>query len=161
MKHVFVNQGFFFPPRCWFWFQTAFVHQSQITKMKPLVRTPKWVGCCSFKCMLVGGRVVCCQALKSQPVNPRVHCNQPVARICMSEILIKALSFPLRGKLSKQQQKNPTLLTNSSIYFLQNWQVARGFQNYYFLYKYTGFCLFCVAASLLDLLLKYKSDLVW
>lgn len=58
-------------------------------------------------------------------------------------------------------KENPTTPKNSSLSFSYNCQVAKGFQNDNFLNKYTRFCLFCVAASLLDLLLKCKSDLLW
>lgn len=163
MKCIFVNKCFFPPPlpRYWSWFQTAFVHQSQNTELKHLVRTPERVRCCSFKCTFVGGRAVCCQTLKSDPVKQvyiMITLWQGLSH-CVRLYLISQSICPVarKTKILLLEQQKPSALYS----YFHKCGEAKRIQNEEVLKKYTGFCLFYAAVSSLDLLIKYKRNLPW
>lgn len=148
-------------PRYWSWFQTAFVHQSQNTELKHLVRTPEWVRCCSFKCTFVGGRAVCCQALKSDPVNQvyiMITLWQGLSHCVRLYLISQSICLVARKtKILLLEQQKPSALYS----YFHKCEEAKCIQNEEVLKKYTGFCLFYAVVSSLDLLLKYKRNLLW
>ena len=130
MKCMFVNQGFF---------------SSLFTQMLVLIsdclcpsksnyrnetsgkNSSKWVGCCNFKCMLVGGRAVCCQALKFQPVNLSMHFNHPVTRIYMSELSVKASTWrkvKLTARKTQQHQRTAVFLSRTTVKWLKAFKMT-------------------------------------